>query len=114
MSALFLKQPRENRREVKRHFPGRLSPCLVQKPGEDGKVDASLFDISPKGIALITSKEYLIGALLKVLIVNGSHTFALSVEMTVVRCAHLLNGQYLIGGPFTRYLTHDEMMPFMV
>ncbi len=54
------------------------------------------------------------GTLIRLLMVNAAHTFALNVELRVVRCQRIINGEFFIGGQFTRDVCHQELVPFIL
>jgi hypothetical protein len=113
LSALVGRRSRSERRGTKRLHPGAMTPCEIQRVGEDAKQSAWLHNLSVKGAGLMVHREYPPGTMLRLLVVNAAHTFALAVEMRVARCQRILNGDYLVGGPFTREVTHQELVPFI-
>jgi hypothetical protein len=113
LTALVGRRHRAERRVAKRLFPGAMTPCEVQRADEDTRHSAWLHNLSCKGAGLLVADEYLPGTLVRVLVVNAAHTFALSVHLRVVRCQRIINGEYFIGGEFTREVPHEELVPFI-
>jgi hypothetical protein len=114
LSALIGRPKRSERRVSKRIVPGAETPCEVQRVGEETRHSARLHNLSAKGAGLLVDCEYPKGTEVRVLVVNAAHTFALALEMRVARCQRTLNGDFLIGGPFTRAVTHQELVPFIL
>jgi hypothetical protein len=114
LSSLVGKRGRVERRAFRRLTPGHLTPCHVRIPGTETPRSAWVHNLSLRGAGILTDQEHLLGARLGLLLVNSAHTFALSMEMEVVRCFRVVNGDYFVGGQFTRQLKHDELMPFMM
>jgi hypothetical protein len=85
--------------------------CLL---GAELPRSAWVHNLSLRGAGILTDREYPAGTAVALLLVNSAHTFALSVEMDVVRCFRVVNGDYFVGGKFRRHLGHDELMPFMM
>jgi hypothetical protein len=107
------KRGRIDRRAFRRLTPGHLTPCQVRPPGEPPR-PAWVHNLSLHGAGILADREYEPGTRLGLLLVNAAHTFALSVEMDVVRCFRVVSGDYFVGGEFDRQLRHDELMPFMI
>jgi hypothetical protein len=114
LSNLVGKRERVERRAFRRLTPGHLTPCQVRLPGEDQARSAWVHNLSLRGAGLLTDRECPLGTRMGILLINAAHTFALSVEMDVVRCFRVVNGDHFVGGQFTRQLRHDELMPFMM
>ncbi len=114
IAALVQRRPRPERRGAKRLTPASLTPCQIRRAGEDKTHPAWIHNLSKTGVAILTATEFLPGTMIQIVIINTAHTFALSGEVAVVRCTHVGNGNYLLGGEFTNELQHDEMVPFMV
>jgi hypothetical protein len=114
MSALVQRRSRpQERREVKRLAPGQVTPCTLTPPG-GRPVAAWVHNLSIKGIGILAEQEHRPGAVLRVLLVNAAHVFALSIDVEVVRCFRLVTGEYFVGGQFRRTLSPDELRPFML
>jgi PilZ domain len=114
LSALVGRRSRAERRVTKRLFPGAMTPCEVQKVGESDRQAAWLHNLSVKGAGLMVDQEIAPGTLLRLLVVNAPHTFALAVELRVVRCSRIINGDYFVGGQFTHDVTHADLVPFIL
>jgi hypothetical protein len=114
MSALVQRRsrPRE-RRAARRLAPGHVTPCNLTPPGGP-PVGAWVHNLSVKGIGILAEEEHRPGTVLRVLLVNAAHVFALSVEVEVVRCFRLVTGEYFVGGQFRVALRPDELGPFML
>jgi hypothetical protein len=108
------KRGRAERRAFRRLTPGHLTPCEVRIPGVEGPRSAWVHNLSLRGAGILTDQEYPPGTRVALLLVNAAHTFALSVEMEVIRCFRVVNGDYFVGGHFIRQLRHDELLPFMM
>jgi hypothetical protein len=113
LSNLVGKRERAERRAFRRLTPGHLTPCQLRLSDEETR-PAWVHNLSPRGAGLLADRECPPGARVRILLVNAAHTFALSIEMDVVRCFRVVNGDYFVGGQFTRQLGHDELMPFMM
>jgi hypothetical protein len=107
------KRVRVERRAFRRLTPGHLTPCQVRPAGGEPRA-AWVHNLSLRGAGILTDREYPPGTRLGLLVVNAAHTFALSVQLDVVRCFRVVNGDYFVGGRFARQLGHDELLPFMV
>jgi hypothetical protein len=114
LSSLVGRRPRPERREHRRLTPGRLTPCHLSVLGEEGQRPAWVHNLSMRGAGVLTDVEYPIGAKVLILLVNAAHTYSLTIEMKTARCFRVVNGDYFVGGRFTRELTHDELLPFML
>jgi hypothetical protein len=114
LSNLVSKRNRTERRAFRRLTPGHLTPCQIRGNEDFEPKSAWVHNLSLLGAGVLTDHEYSSGSKVKLLLVNGAHTFALSVEMNVVRCFRVVNGDYFVGGQFTRQLNHEELMPFMI
>jgi hypothetical protein len=114
LSSLVGKRSRMERRAFRRLTPGHLTPCQVRNPGAGAPRPAWVHNLSLRGAGILTEDEYPEGTRVSLLLVNSAHTFALSIEMVVVRCFRVVNGDYFVGGQFARELRHDELMPFMM
>jgi PilZ domain len=101
------------RRKAKRLAPGQVTPCTLTPPG-GRRSGGWVHNLSVKGVGILAEQEHRPGTVLRVLLVNAAHVFALSVEVEVVRCLRLVTGEYFIGGQFRRRLSPDELRPFML
>ena len=114
LTALVGRRSRSERRITKRLFPGAMTPCEVQRVGETDRKSAWLHNLSVKGAGLLVDHELPPGTLVRLLVVNAPHTFALAVELRVVRCMRIINGDYFVGGQFTREVAHADLVPFIL
>jgi hypothetical protein len=114
IAALVRRRPREERRGAKRLAPSALTACQIRKAGDNQSYPAWIHNLSKTGVGVLTPTSFPAGTKIEIIIINAAHTFALTVEVVVVRCARVVSGNYLLGGEFTNALQHDEMVPFMV
>jgi hypothetical protein len=114
MSAFVQRRSRpQERRAAKRLTPAHVTPCTLTPPG-GRPAGARVHDLSVKGIGILAEEKYRPGTVLRVLLVNAAHVFAVSVEVEVVRCFRMVSGDYFVGGRFRTALTPDELLPFML
>jgi hypothetical protein len=113
ISALMRRRPASDRREAKRLPPGQHTICLIWFGEDLEPANAVVSNLSHKGAGLLAEREYASGSVLRLLLVNGPHTFALATELKVVRCFQVPTGEYFLGGPFLKTISHDELVPFM-
>ncbi len=114
MTALVQRRSRPTeRRKARRLAPSQVTPCTLTAPGGQ-KAGGWVHNLSVKGIGLLADQEHRPGTLLRALVVNAAHVYALSVEVEVVRCMRLVTGEYFIGGQFRHVLSPDELRPFML
>jgi hypothetical protein len=114
MSAFVQRRSRpQERRAAKRLTPARVTPCTLTPPG-GRPAGARVHDLSVKGIGILAEQEHRPGTVLRVLLVNAAHVFAVSVEVEVVRCFRMVSGDYFVGGRFRTALSPDELLPFML
>lgn len=106
--------PPVERRASKRHIPQQMTPC--QLPGSTPATShtALVHDLSLHGAGILSERAIEPGTIVQLLLVNASHTCAMTVEYEVLRCTRSPAGTYFLGGRFRRPLTHDEMVPFLV
>lgn len=102
---------RAERRGARRLAPGRLTPCVI-RGRED--IPGWIHNVSVLGVGLMSPRPFAAGEMLSVLLINGPHTFAVSVEVRIIRCYRVVNGDYFLGGTFPEPLRYDELLPFMV
>jgi hypothetical protein len=105
---------RTERRGAKRLAPGHPTPCLLQAAGAPRPSPAWVHNLSVKGVGLLTRQEFPAGTKVQILLVNAAHVYALSVDMTVIRCFRIVSGDFFLGARFDRVLQPEELMPFMV
>jgi hypothetical protein len=114
ITALAQRRLKVERREVKRLPPGQRTACLIRNGTSATPPAAAVQNLSVKGAGLLADREYAPGTLLPILLVNGSNTCAVALELNVVRCFRVVGGQWFVGGPFARPLTCEELIPFMM
>lgn len=114
LSALVQRRLQIERRGGKRVAPAQRTLCLLSKPGESEQIGSVVQNLSIKGAGLQTERSYELGDVLDALLVNSAHTFSVAVELRVARCFHVTDTRYFVAGPFTRPLSHDEIVPFML
>lgn len=114
LSALVQRRLKVERRGVKRIAPTQRTLALL-KDGQDGEtITAHVHDLSSKGLAVYAGRDYPLGTLLHVILVNAAHTFSVAVEVKIVRVIRESGNGYLLAGPFNRTLAHDEVIPFIL
>ncbi len=114
ITALAQRRLKTERREVKRLSPGQCTTCLIRNGSSTAPLTAAVQNLSVKGAGLLVDREYPSGTILPILIVNGSNTCAVALELNVVRSFRVAGGQWFVGGPFARPLTCEELVPFMM
>jgi hypothetical protein len=114
ISALVKRRQKTERRAVKRHAPGQRTVCLIRTGDDAPPVTAAVHNLAAKGAGLLAGRDYPPGTILRILLVNGSHTCAVALEMKVARCNPTSGGQWFVGGPFVQPLRHEDLLPFMM
>jgi hypothetical protein len=114
LSFLVQRRLQIERRGSKRIAPVHRTLCLLSVPGEALTLSGIVENLSQQGIAVLAERPYQLGTFLHLRLVNAAHMFSLEVEIKVVRSARIGYEQYLIAGPFTRPLLHDEVVPFIL
>ncbi len=114
IASLIHARPRPERRQVKRLYTTHKTPCLFETPDGADRISAWVYDVSTMGIGILAQRAIPPGTTLRTLLVNASHTCALPVEVKVVRCLRAARGNFLLGGTFTRSVSHEELVPFIV
>jgi hypothetical protein len=114
LSNLVQKPGRSERRAARRVTPAQVVPCLLQPEGKAEGIAGWVHNLSSRGVGVMTEKNLGTGALLTILLVNASHTYAVSLQGQVVRSFRVISGDYFLGCEFNRGLTHEELMPFIV
>jgi hypothetical protein len=114
LSSLVQRRKQVERRCVKRLVPNRRTLCQFQAPGDALAITGSVQDLSLKGAGIVAPRLYPPGTPLRLLLVNGTHTFSLEVDLTVLRSSRAANGQFFLAGTFGRELRHEEVVPFVV
>lgn len=99
------------RRASKRIVPVHRTLCLIQSSG-GAWTTAPVYNISSTGVAVQSEQGYAPGTVLRILLVNETHTFSLATELNVVRSIKI-GDPYLVAGTFARSLLHEEIVPFV-
>jgi|SRR6516165_6103625 len=102
------------RRGARRLIPGSLTPCLVRASGEDGQSAAWVHNLSVSGVGILCGRAIAPGTMVRAVIINAAHTFAIAVEAVVVRTYPLYNGDHLLGCQFRETLRYDQIIPFLM
>ncbi len=105
---------RRVRRAAIRCAPFRLTPCYLSAPAQGISASAWVYNISAVGAGILGSPWIAPDTILTVELINAGHTYALSVEMQVTRIEAVKTGNHYLGGQFTRKLTYEELLPFLV
>jgi hypothetical protein len=113
LAALVQRRQQVERRQDKRLPAGERTVCLLRN-GDDPPPAIGIHNLSLKGAGLLADREYPLGTVLPLLLVNGTHTFAVAVELKVVRTFRVVGGHWFVAGPFDRPLRHDELRPLMM
>ncbi len=113
ITALAQRRLKVERREVKRLSPSKRTVCLIRN-GDATPPTLAVQNLSVKGAGLLADREYPAGTLLPILLVNGSNTCAVALELNVVRSFRIAGGHWVVAGPFARPLSCEELIPFMV
>lgn len=114
LSVLVQRRRQIERRGSKRLVPIHRALCTILPCDESEGTTAVVDNLSHKGIAVLAERDYDVGTLLPVLLANASHTFSLAVEIKVARVLRMGYNQYLVAGPFSRPLSHEEVVPFLL
>jgi hypothetical protein len=105
---------RRVRRAAVRCAPFRLTPCYLSSPSQGIDTSAWAVNISAVGAGILGSPWIAPDTVLTVELINAGHTFALSVEMQVTRVEAVKTGNHYLGGQFTRRLSYEELLPFLI
>jgi hypothetical protein len=114
LSVLVQRRLQVERRGGKRMTPMHRTLCLLQASDGSERHTTLVHNLSYKGVAVQSERDYPLGTPLQILLVNETHTFSLALEMKVVRSLRVANNHYLVAGPFARALQHEEVVPFIV
>jgi hypothetical protein len=105
---------RSERRSAVRAAPFRVTPCYLSAPEEGIGVSAWVYNLSAKGVGIVSPKRIAPGTSLTVELINAGHTYALALEMLVTRADAVRTGDHYLGGQFSRSLVYNELLPFLV
>jgi hypothetical protein len=114
LSVLVQRRLQVERRNGKRIAPNHQTLALLRTGEERDAATSLVHNLSVNGVAVHAERPYPIGTILHVLFVNASHTFSVAVDVKVVRCVREIGNGYLIAGPFSRSLSHEEIVPFIL
>jgi hypothetical protein len=114
LSALVQRRLQVERRNGKRVAPMQRTLCLLHKDGADERATSVVKNLSLKGVGVVAERGYELGEIVHALLVNASHTFSVAVDLKVVRCFRVADQEFFVAGPFTRSLTHEEVVPFII
>jgi hypothetical protein len=114
LSVLVQRRLQVERRGGKRVRPIHRTVCLFQTSDGSERGTGLVQNLAYKGLAMQAERDYPLGTLLHVLLVNEAHTFSVALEMKVARSFRVAGDHYLVAGPFARALRHEEMLPFIV
>ena len=117
-SGLIVTPPRTSRRRECRASvrcsPFRLTPCYLSSPAQGIGTSAWVYNLSALGVGIIGSPWIAPDTVLTVDLINAGHTYVVSVEMQVTRIEKVKSGGHYLGGQFTRKLTCEELLPFLI
>lgn len=105
---------RSERRGARRQIPMQMTPCRLTLADKGDAIPGWVHNLSVKGAGLLLGQACDLGTVVRLLLVNAAHTCDLNLEMRVVRCQRVVNGDHLIGGQFLRRLDFDELVPFLM
>jgi hypothetical protein len=114
LTSLVQKRRHAERRRAKRLAPGQATPCVVKVPDEDRELPARVQNLSVGGLGVLTTDSLPVNASLQIVLINGPHTYALTVGARVARCFRAVKGDYYLGCQFSKPLTYDELAPFLL
>jgi hypothetical protein len=101
------------RRMAPRRQPTLGTVCRMEaRAGKDGGVGL-VWNISTGGVSMLFNDHMERGATVKGVLATSNDGFALPITMRVTHVAHLLTGDYLVGGQFDRPIATDEMRHFL-
>jgi hypothetical protein len=106
-------------RKVERRIGSRITPnsntLALLRTGESQETTTGyVVDLSAQDAAFLAERDYPPGTILKVLLINSLHTFSLAVDVKVARSTRGSGRMYLIAGPFSQPLQHEQIVPLIV
>ena len=101
------------RRSSRRLMPASLTPCLIRVPDESGQTAAWVHNLSVQGIGILSGRALPVGAVLRAVLINAAHTFAIAVE-AVVRTFPIYNGDHFLGCRFHETLRYEQIVPLLM
>jgi hypothetical protein len=114
LSGLVQRRRKVERRSGKRIAPTQRTLALLRWDENGETTTAFVHNLSLKGLAVHAERDYPLGTMLRVILVNAAHTFSVAVDLKVVRAIRDGGNGYLIAGPFSRTLSHEEVVPFIL
>jgi hypothetical protein len=102
-----------DRRQSKRLVPRACTLCLIRLPGEVSPIHGFVQNLSTRGLGVRLSCRFEPGTQLSLLLINAAHTYALAVELEVVRCSEASAWGCYLGGVFVQPLCHEELEPLL-
>jgi hypothetical protein len=105
---------RTERRATARCGPFRMTPCYLSAPAKGIGMSAWVYNLSARGVGIIGCQWIEPGTILNVELINAAHTCRLLMQMEVTRIDAVRTGDHYLGGQFTRKLTYDELLPFLI
>jgi hypothetical protein len=91
-----------------------MTPCYLSSPAQGIGASAWVYNLSAVGAAIIGCPWIAPDTILTIELTNAGHTYVVSVEMQVMRIEAVKSGDHYIGGQFTRKLTYNELLPFLI
>jgi PilZ domain len=88
--------------------------CQLQLLNSLSRSEATVQDISSTGVCLVAQQPWEPGNSLDLLMINSTCTCALKIRLEVMRCHPLINGDFYVGGRFSRTLGPLEIRPFLL
>jgi hypothetical protein len=105
---------RRDRRAAFRCSPFRMTACYLTSPTDGIATSATVYDISASGAGIVGSPLIAPGTVVHLELFNAGYTFVLVLDLRVTRAEAASKGGHYLGGEFTRKLTYDELLPFLI
>jgi hypothetical protein len=114
LSRLVGNRKKQERRTAIRCAPFRLAPCYLYSPTEGIGASVWIYNLSAIGVGLVGCPRLSPGTMVNVELTNASYMRTLAVDMFIIRVEAVKAGDHYIGGQFTRKLTYNELLAFLV
>jgi hypothetical protein len=114
VSPRLLERLRVERRAATRIRPPLPMMVQARLPGGEIQPLGVVHDISSTGLSLLARQPWNPGDQFHLLLTNAACTFALTIQMEIVRCHQLMNGEHYVAGRFDRALGPLEMQAFLL